>query len=51
MLLQMYEEFSLNKTTLDLDVHKHFQEIRFKLDEHREELKVKINRGFFCEMP
>jgi hypothetical protein len=35
----MYEQFTLNKTTLDLDVHNHFQEIRFKLDEHREELK------------
>jgi hypothetical protein len=39
----MYEQFTLNKTTLDLDVHEHFQEIRFKLDEHREALKVKID--------
>jgi hypothetical protein len=40
---QMYELFTLNKTNRDLDVHNHFQEIRFKLDEHREELKVKID--------
>jgi hypothetical protein len=37
---QMYEQFTLNKTNL---VHNHFQEIRFKLDEHRERLKGKIN--------
>ncbi len=29
---QIYEEFTMNKTKLDLDVHNHFQEIRFKLD-------------------
>ena len=40
---QMYEQFALNKTTFDLDIHNHFQETRFKLDEHREELKVKID--------
>jgi hypothetical protein len=40
---QMYEQFTLNKTTVDLDVHEHFQEIRFQLDEHREELKQKID--------
>ncbi len=28
---QMYEQFTLNRTKLDLDVHEHFQEIRFKL--------------------
>jgi hypothetical protein len=39
----MYDEFTLNKTKLDLDVHEHLQEIRFKLDEHREELKEKID--------
>jgi hypothetical protein len=43
MFFQMYEEFCLNKTTLDLDVHEHFQETRFKLDEYREELKEKID--------
>jgi hypothetical protein len=46
---QMYEQFTLNKTTLDLDVHEHFQEIRFKLDEYREELKVKID-DIYMEM-
>jgi hypothetical protein len=46
---QMYEQFTLNKTTVDLDVHNHLQEIRFKLDEHREELKVKID-DIYMEM-
>jgi hypothetical protein len=46
---QMYEQFTLNKTTLDLDVHEHFQEIRFQLDEHREELKQKID-DIYMEM-
>jgi hypothetical protein len=46
---QMYEQFTLNKTKLDLDVHNHFQEIRFKLDEHREELKQKID-DIYMEM-
>ena len=36
---QMYEQFTLNKTNLDLDVHNHFQKIRLKLDEHREIIK------------
>jgi hypothetical protein len=45
----MYEEFNLNKTRIDLDVHNHFQEIRFKLDEHREEFKVKID-DIYMEM-
>jgi hypothetical protein len=31
---QMYEDFTLNKTTIDLGVHEHSTEIRFKLDEH-----------------
>jgi hypothetical protein len=43
---QMYEQFTLNKTTL---VHNHFQEIRFKLDEHRELLKGKID-AIYMEM-
>ena len=46
---QMYEQFTLNKTTLDLNVHEHFQEIRFQLDEHREHLKVKID-DIYMEM-
>jgi hypothetical protein len=33
---QMYEQFILNKTRIDLNVHEHFQQIRFILDEHRE---------------
>jgi hypothetical protein len=40
---QMFEQFTLNKTKLDLDVHNHFTEIKFKLDEHREVLKQKID--------
>jgi hypothetical protein len=46
---QMFEKFTLNRTTLDLDVHNHFTEIRFKLDEHREELKQKID-DFYMTM-
>ncbi len=48
-LFQMYEQFTLNKTALDLHVHEHFQEIRFKLDEHREVLKQKID-DIYMEM-
>jgi hypothetical protein len=46
---QMYEQFALNKTTFDSDVHNHFQEIRFKLDEHRKKLKEKID-DIYMEM-
>ena len=46
---QMFEQFTLNKIKLDLDVHEHFQEIRFKLDEHRKDLKQKIN-DIYMEM-
>ena len=42
-LFQIFEEFSSNKITLDLTLHNHFQEIRFKLDEHREIIKEKID--------
>ena len=45
----MYEEFCSNKTSLDLDVHNHFQEIGFQLDEHREVLKQKID-DIYMEM-
>ncbi len=48
-LFEVYEQFSLNKTKLDLDVHEHFQEVRFKLDEHREKLKEKID-DIYMEM-
>jgi hypothetical protein len=45
----MYEQFTLNKTNRDLEVHEHFTEIRFKLDEHREVLKQKID-DIYMEM-
>jgi hypothetical protein len=48
-IFQMFEKFTLNKTKLDLDVHEHFQEIRFQLDEHRENLKQKID-DIYIEM-
>jgi len=47
--IQMYEKFTLDKTKVDLDVHENFQEIRFKLDEHREVLKAKID-DIYMEM-
>ncbi len=46
---QMYEEFTLNKTRIDLDVHEQFQDIKFTLDEHREVLKQKID-DIYMEM-
>jgi hypothetical protein len=46
---QMYEEFCLNKTNRDLDVHNHFQEIRRNIDLHREKLKEKID-DIYMEM-
>jgi hypothetical protein len=46
---QMYEQFCLNKTRIDMDVHNHFTEIRFKLDEHRGELKALID-NIYMEM-
>jgi hypothetical protein len=46
---QMYEHFTSNKTNRDLNVHNHFTEIRFKLDEHRELLKEKID-DIYMEM-
>jgi hypothetical protein len=49
IFFQMFEQFTLNKTKLDLDVHNHFTEIRFKLDEHREVLKQKID-DIYMEM-
>jgi hypothetical protein len=35
----IYEEIIRNKNNLDLECHNHFQELRFKIDEHREKLK------------
>jgi hypothetical protein len=43
MFFQMFEQFTLNKITLNLDFHNHFTAIRFKLDEYREHLKVKTD--------
>ena len=39
----IYEEIIRNKNNLDLEYHNHFQEMRFKIDEHREKLKQKID--------
>jgi hypothetical protein len=49
IFFQMYKQFTLNKTALDLDVHNHFTDIRFQLDEHREVLKQKID-DIYMEM-
>jgi hypothetical protein len=38
---EFYDEFSQKRTKLDLDVFDHFQELRFQIDQHREELKEK----------
>jgi hypothetical protein len=40
---EFYDEFTQNRTQLDSDVFNHFQEIRFKIDQHREELKKRID--------
>ena len=40
---EFYDEFIQNKTQLESDVFEHFQEMRFKVDEQREELKKKID--------
>jgi hypothetical protein len=40
---KLFQEFTLNKAKLDLGVHEHFQEMRFKIDEQREKLKEKID--------
>ena len=46
---QMYEEFTLSKTKLDLECHNHFDEIRRKIDVQREDLKEKID-DIYVEM-
>jgi hypothetical protein len=33
---ESYDEFIQNKSILESDVFEHFQEMRFKIDEHRE---------------
>ena len=40
---EYYDEFQQNRTQLDSDVFDHFQELRFQVDEHREELKKRID--------
>jgi hypothetical protein len=40
---KLYEEFSLDKTILDLNAYNHLHELRFQIDEHREKLKQKID--------
>jgi hypothetical protein len=40
---EFYEEIVLNKNKNESDVFDHFQEIRFQIDEHREELKKRID--------
>ena len=40
---QFYDEFAQIKIKLPSDVYNHFQEMRFQIDEHREELKKKID--------
>jgi hypothetical protein len=39
--IQLHHEFSQKRTKLDLDVFDHYQELRFQIDQHREELKEK----------
>ena len=43
MFYANYEQLTLNKIKLDYDIYNHFQELRFQIDEHREELKQKID--------
>jgi len=40
---EFYDEFILNKSNLDTDVFNHFHEMRFQIDEQREELKKRID--------
>jgi hypothetical protein len=40
---EFYDQFDQNKTQLESDIFEHFQEMRFKIDEQREELKKKID--------
>jgi hypothetical protein len=40
---EFYDEFVQNKNKIDSDVYDHFQEIRFQVDEQREELKKRID--------
>jgi hypothetical protein len=40
---EFYDEFSQNKSKLESDVFDHFHEMRFKIDQQREELKKRID--------
>jgi hypothetical protein len=40
---QFYDEFIQKKMKTESDVYDHFQEMRFQIDEHKEELKNKID--------
>ena len=40
---EFYDAFIQNRTQLESDVFDHFQEIRFQIDQHREELKKRID--------
>jgi len=40
---EFYDEFQQNRTKLDMDVYNHFHEMRFRIDEHRERLKERID--------
>jgi len=40
---EFYDELNQNKSKLESDVFDHFEEMRFQVDEHRENLKVKID--------
>jgi hypothetical protein len=41
------EQLELNKNVVQMESHNNFQEIRHKLDLHREELKEKIDKIYF----
>jgi hypothetical protein len=40
---ELYDKFNQNKSKLESNVFDHFQEIRFQIDEQREELKKRID--------
>ena len=43
IFFEFYDEFIRNKSILESNVYNHFQEIRFQVDQHREELKKRID--------
>ncbi len=40
---QFYDQIVQNRNNLESDLFDHFQEIRFQIDEHREEAKKRID--------